>query len=111
MVIYQAGVSPTMTQYAGGSGAINTQNTVGSWFINTWIFNGASSASQTNNIAESTGNAGTAGAGGVTMGAVANGTLPANFTITECLIYNTAHNSTQRTTIKNYLATKYGLSI
>jgi len=112
MRLYQNLTTPTINMTAGADTNFSTSATIGSYFIVTTIFNGASSILQVNNLTELSGNASTNNAGGFTLGIFGNlVSAPANIQVAEVCLFNTAHGSTDRTSMKNYLASRYNISI
>jgi hypothetical protein len=85
--------------------------TVTAWNIQHTIGNGSSSVVARNLGADSTGNAGAAGATSLRMGA--DQLLSNYFTgsIGELLIYTRALTRTERETLVNYLATRWGITV
>ena len=88
----------------------------GNWLSNTYavlcsVFNGASSLTQVNQGAPSTGDPGAANAGGFTLGATGGATAFANIEVKEVIVYSGAHDATTRLQIINYLATIGGIAL
>ena len=102
-MIRQTGTTPTIGLYAGISTALNTDLILDTYSVIIGIFNGASSALQINNNAETTGNAGANNMGGVTVGSKGGATNYSNFQFKEVIVYNTAHDDITRTKVINYL--------
>jgi hypothetical protein len=105
----QTGSSPSVGVYAGSGGfgvgilALNTLSVVAI------VYNGTSSSITINNGSVNVGNAGTNNAGGFTLGAVQDGTQPANVGVQEIYLYNTGHTVIQQTEIVTFLRTKWGI--
>lgn len=108
MRLYQVGVSPSLSM---GAGPASNALAVDTYGIITNIWNGASSVIQINNLTEATANAGTTSPSGFKLGEFGGTSANSNIQVAEICIYNTAHDASQRTTIKNYLAAKYAISI
>lgn len=95
--------------YAGsyGHGAVLT---TGTYYVITVVFNGASTLFQVNDGAAGTTNAGGAGIGTVALniGSAGTGTY-ANVELVALYLHSTAHDEATRTSVINFLMTKYGL--
>lgn len=117
MDLYQHATSPNVTMYAGSNGPTLTiaDIDIGTYFVGTFIWNGASSLAQagnTNAPGGRTGNPGAGNAGGFTLTAVGGGTTQnASIQVAEILVYNTAHDTTQRTNVKNYLSSRWAITL
>lgn len=110
-MLRQNSSSPNMDAYAGSFSSLNANLTIPSNRILTTIFNGASSSFQVDNTAAVTGNFGVLNMSGFTLAARGDGVGSWGGPIWEVLLYAEAHNASQQNNVKNYLATKYGLSI
>jgi hypothetical protein len=89
----------------GGSGIYNNDHlSYATDILIEVIINGASSKTQVNNLTAHTGTLGTGTAVDLNIGA-----RDANFTIKEFILRNVADGTTDETSIKNYLNTKYTL--
>ena len=112
-VFFQDAITPEMKIYAGVLSPADANFIIGSFYIATIIFNGANSLLQHNNSTEWTGDASTINMGGFTLGARADGTTQfANIEVMEIIGYYTvAHTADERTTVKNYLSTKYNIAL
>jgi len=99
------------TSYAGLTLDCETPPAINSWTILGLVANGTSSRITINGLTIVTGNLGAANAGGFTLGAVANGTYPANIQVGEVLLYAAAHDENTRLRTTHYLASKWGITI
>lgn len=103
--ILQNGSTPQIQTFAGtltgvnGNLALNTYGSVAA------VFNGASSASQVDNTAAITGDAGAASMNGLTLGANASGAQPTNMQVKEVIVYSAAHDQATRDRVIAYLST------
>lgn len=112
LVIYQDTATPRINQYAGAVGGTNSNLAVNTWGVVCAVFNNASSLSRVNNTSDVTGTVGTNNAGGVVAGAdgpAGANNKHSNIILSELLVYSAAHNSTQRSTVVNYLMKRAGL--
>lgn len=111
LAMFQQSATPNRIGIRAPTAAFSlTTPSTGVLYVIGAVFNGASSILQLNNSLETkNGDAGTNAAGSFTLGT--NGGLGnyGNITVTEILIYNTAHNTAQQNAIINYLMTKYSL--
>ena len=108
--LVQFGSTPAMVLYAGSVAASNTNATVGAKCVIASVFNGASSSITVNTNAATTGDAGTASAGGFTLAANATPTGYANIQAYEVLVYNVAHDAATRANIIRALMNKHGVA-
>jgi hypothetical protein len=108
-IIYQNSTTPTIQQFAGGSGPTTTAGTIGNWIILAAVFNNASSSLLVNAGNESTGTSGTNSVSGLCMGANAGGINNfANIDIAEFVLYDQAQSlSVRRNLINNYFNMKW----
>lgn len=100
--LYQTGVSPALSIYAGTVMASTDVAAVGAWASAAVVFNGASSVLQVGSTVV-TGDAGLSNMGGFTLGANAIPTNWANVEVAEVLIYSTAHDAGEREATIAYL--------
>lgn len=108
---FQYASSPNLYMYAGGSFYPIT-GLIGSYFLATVIFNGASSKHQKNNVAEETGNASTRNMGGLLLGAYAGGAgYNGNPHIAEVIVMSGVATTDERNNIKTYVTNRYGISM
>lgn len=111
-VIYRFDGTNQVSLYAGGTDVTYSR---GSSWPSPFVcyvakFNGASSQIWENLTSKATGNPGSQGMSGITIGASGNNdTLLAQIDVAEVLVYNANINDTDRTTITNWLNTKYTL--
>lgn len=111
MAVYQSVSTPNIFMNAGAGVAQNANFAVGSRAVVNAVFNGAASSLKVNLNAETTGNAGTANAGGFTLGAQpAGGAGFANLQVYEALVYNTAHDAATRANVVRALMSKHGVA-
>lgn len=80
--------SPELILYSGAIGCSNSNCTVGAWHAVTCLFSGAASKMVVDATAETTGNVGTASAGGFTLGARSIGGFNANVAVKEVIVRN-----------------------
>ncbi len=108
VLVQQITGSPRVRGFAG-----SFLSTVSTWAtatpaIITSKFNGAASALRVNrNAAQADANAGSNAANGFTLGAVANGSFPANITVSEVLLYGQANGTSLQDRFIAYLARKW----
>lgn len=103
--------SPNVYMYAGAS-FTPIVGIVGSYFLATCIFNGASSKYQRNNFAEESGNAGASSMGGLTLGVYAGfGPYFGNPQIAEVIVMSSVATADERTKMKNYVSSRYGIAM
>lgn len=97
--------TPRIVLYAGSANAPeNDTFTLDTYAVTALVVNAASSVIQVNNGTPSTGNPGTNGAGGFTLGGNGSGTGNSNIQVKEVLIYAAAHDATTRDSVIKYLA-------
>lgn len=105
-----AGVTPQIEITAGATACNNGNAPVGVWVSGCFLFSGAASLTRINNTAEATGNAGTASATSLVLGADGGGFGDfGNVAFSEVLVYNAAHDPTTRAAIISYLMRRAGL--
>lgn len=102
--------SAALDLYAGGTVVSGQMATVGEYLVFEAIFNGASSIANKNGTG-TTGDAGTATPSGLTLCARADGFTPLTGDVAEVLIYNSGLSSGNRSTLRSYLGSKYGISV
>ncbi len=73
------------------------------------VYNGASSAIRVNGVQQATGNAGASNAGGITLGALANGTRGSNFECAELIVFSKSPAAGEIVAIEAYLKARYAL--
>jgi hypothetical protein len=104
-VVFQTGVSPSLSLFAGGPAAANAALAVGAWGSAAAVFNGASSVLQID-ATTATGNPSTGNPGGLTLGASFGGLGQwSNIEVAEEIVYSVAHDATQRAAVIAYLNT------
>ena len=110
--VSQQNATPELDLYAGGFAAGNTDAAISSYVIGTFQFNGASSLIQINSGTATTGNAGAANAGGITIfaGYLTGGTYGA-FQIKEVIAFSAAHTAAQRAIVQAYLSARHGIAL
>jgi hypothetical protein len=107
LVLYKTGSPNLLATYAGTANVNGSAITSGKTQVITDIANGASSTLRVNGSAV-TGNPGTQGVNGVTIGARNNTTQDwATVDIGEILLYSGALSAGDQTTIENYLTAKW----
>lgn len=77
----------------------------------TGVFNGASSSLRINRGTALTGDVGAANGGGLTLGAANDGTLNANITAQEVLVYSGAHDKATQDRVIAYLANRNRIAL
>lgn len=107
--LQQNAVTPNVRIYAGGSAVQNTNFTLSTWKIITVIFDGASSFIKVNQTADpgTTGNAGSANMGGVTIGARGDNSNPSCIAVKEMIIYGAAHDAATQTSLRLNMANRH----
>ena len=110
MLVQWTGSSPTMQMYAGAS-FTNSAAVFGTFGVATWAFNGTTSFFQIGAGEETMGNAGTQGAGGLTLGIGYDITSPGSFQVAELLVFSSAHAADRRRQMRQYLSQRYAVSI
>ncbi len=106
------GSTNQMGLYAGLGPTALVTVPIGSWFILSAIFNGATSTLQVNNLTISSGNVGTGIPHRVVTGGYAGGyNSNSNFSLAAIIVSNAANDTTIQTIHKNWLAFYGGLSI
>lgn len=111
MCYRQLTTTPRIELEAGGNGPATTSLAVNTFGIIDGLFNGASSAIRLNNGSKTTGNVGALNAGGVTIGAAGNLTIPANIGVAEMLVYNSGLSDGNATLVNRYLGSKYNITV
>lgn len=104
-VIQQKGVTPQLDFYSGGFGGANGNFAVNTYGVVAAVWNSPTSVLQVDATAAVTGNSGVSTMGGFTLAAGGNGGSLTNIQVKEVLIYDVAHDATQRGTVRDYLAT------
>jgi hypothetical protein len=84
---------------------------VNSWTILGLVVNGTDSLLTLKGLTVVAGNLGATNAGGFTLGAVADGSTPANLQVGEVLLYAAAHDGNARLRISRYLANQWGIAL
>lgn len=102
--IFDTTATPTIGLFSGAVGPTGNGAALNQWSSIAGIVNGAASVLNING-AESTGNSGASNANGFTLGALGNGTGPANIQVAEVILYNVAHDAATRASIIAYLNT------
>ena len=96
--LFQSGVSPSVSIYAGAAAAANATWLIGEYAALAVIFNGASSLIRVGNGAPTTGDPGAGNMGGFTVGARGAGDTYSNIQVKESILYSGAHS----TILQNY---------
>jgi hypothetical protein len=102
-ILRQQTTSPNLDLSAGALGPQNNELTLNEYGIVSGVANGANSLLQVGGGTPSTGNAGTNGYTGFTLGADFNNASPSNIQVKEVLIYGAAHDANQRAAVIAYL--------
>jgi hypothetical protein len=108
-LVYQQTSSPKIRAYSGSLSSENSDMPLDTFVILRVLFNGASSKLQVNNSTATTGNFGSNNMGRIILGSRVTGQY-SNIKIKEAIFRKVADNSTDETSIYNYLATKYGFA-
>jgi hypothetical protein len=104
--IFQTGVTPSISLYAGAAAAPNTDLTLDTYFAVAAVFNGASSVLQVGSGTPTTGNPGAGTAGGLVLGSAgAGGGQFGHCRVKEFMAFAAAHTAAQRALIIAYLNT------
>jgi hypothetical protein len=110
MLVYQKVATPTIRLYAGSPVAENINCTLGNWHIVRALFSGAASKLIVDATAPTTGDAGNAIAGGLTLGSRSGGASGFfNGYIKELILRNVADSTGNEALIYAYLKKKYSL--
>jgi len=104
--LYMSATTPDIKVYAGMGSSANSNMVVGTFAVARVLINGASSKIQINDTTSVTGNFGAADMNGFTIGASGGGSRYSNIEIKEAIIRKVADNSTDQSSIYNYLAKK-----
>lgn len=108
--ITQNGSTPDLKFTSGTISAANANLAVGSKGMITTIGNGANGFFQVNNTTALTGNYGSLGVQAIQLATDTNHAARfGNFQLYEFLMFNAAHNASQRALVQNYLAARHGL--
>lgn len=112
-MVYQAAAAATKGIISGGTAIGNIGVPRGTaeedFHIFQAVWNGAGSIVQYDDFTEVTGNPGANNAVGLSLFAQLNGNAAGNYDICEGIVYSDALNSATRTTVKNYLKSKFAL--
>jgi hypothetical protein len=99
-VMYQTGVTPSVSIFAGTAAAANTNATVGAFHILCAVFNGASSSLKVDATAKTTGGAGAGNMGGFTLGSYAGGTTAySRIDVKEGVVFSGAHDDATQSSV------------
>jgi len=107
-VMFQRGVTPNISLYAGAELGPNINMILNQWKIVRILFNGIASKLQINEIAAITGDAGAANMGGFTLGCPADA-LFGRFSNIEVKEIIGRSSAVGEAAIYSYLSTKYGI--
>lgn len=113
MRIYQSATTPGIKLQANSAPlAENANLAVGAYGIVTGIWSGAASSLQVNATTATTGDPGSNGAGGFTLGSQGDGLgTYSNIQVKEAILFAAAHDAGQRATVRNYLAARHGIAL
>ncbi len=112
--VSQTANSFSLSMYAGANTALENPNAIlGNYMIMFATFDGPNSKFVINNGAVVTGNCGSSGMGGLTLGSNANGTNNSSIDIVEVAVYNTALDplTNDGLKVRQYLDQKYLLNV
>lgn len=109
--ILQDTTSPNLSISAGTTAATNTGLAVNTYAIASVLFSGAASSFTINKKTPVTGNAGTTGMAGFTLGSDSGGNNAANIQVKEVILFSGAHDLTKQYAVVNYLSTIGGLGL
>lgn len=104
--LYQKTATPQLTIIADNSALTPLDTTdllIDTYGVVNVVVDGVNSSIQVNNNAAVTGSLGTNNMGGFTLGALGSPSFYSHIQVKEVIIYNVAHNATQRASIINYL--------
>ena len=105
------GLTPSLIINAGNTGASATGLATGVYGIVTTIFAPNSGYLQVNNFTAVTGNVGANSLNNLRLGARGDGTNFSNISFSEILIYSGVHSDLNKTSVKDYLTTRWGIII
>jgi hypothetical protein len=105
VIVQENAVSPGIKGFAGTLSAEDDGATLGSYHSMTMSINGASSFLIVDQNTATTWNSGANNAGGFTLGAAQNGTLPSNIQVAEVGAYNVAVSQSDALQLNSYLST------
>ena len=97
------------TVYAGAGGFNLSEGGIGTWLLYTNIMNGISSSLQLNDNTPATGNTGTGGPSGITIGGRKSGANVLPCIIKAVLLFDKVLSPSEITVIKSYLNEKYSI--
>lgn len=105
--LYFAGTTPTIAISAGTPTAGNTNHGLGVDRINTVVFNGAASSLQVDETTPTTGNAGAANMGGLTLGGAGNTSSFSNIQVQRLVVRNVADPLAMQIRVRQLLRQVY----
>ena len=113
MMIRQRVSSPNIyiTQDGTNFSDVNSDWTLDTYAVVSFVFNGASSGIQVNKGTTTAGDAGTGNGGGLTLGSKAPGGNYSNIQIKEAIVYSGAHDADTRIQVIDYLSDVGGLGL
>lgn len=98
--------TPQIIIHAGSNSSLNTNATLGSYHAIACVFNGASMSITIDATAATGGNCGAFNMGGITLGAIGDGSGGwSNIQVKEMIAYSAAHDATTIAQVNSYLAT------
>ncbi len=104
------GASPTLVMYAGTLNPIIGTVALGTYVVLSTVFSGASSMIRRNVDTKVTGNPGTIGGDGATIGARGSGSSTTAISVSSVLVYNRDLSASgEDSTVLNYLNNKWGV--
>jgi hypothetical protein len=110
MTLFQYNATPGLSMNGGSLGIVNVGGcTLGTYFVVTCVWNGASSSISINDGTKTTGNCGTTAPGGLILGAFGGLSSFGNIAVKQVLYYSAAHDATTQTSIISGLRTKWGI--
>ena len=110
-LLFMDGTTPNLTYYAGTTVGNDPDLTIGTYGIQTMVFNGASSEIRTNLETAVVSDAGASNSSGITIGEAFNNTGESNVEIAYIIIRSGADNTATQNLIINKLVTLTGITL
>lgn len=97
--------------YAGGAATVSGGTPDTAWHIFGMTWDGASSSLDVDGVTVASGDSGTQGLGGLTIGALYAGSIPFNGDFAEIAVYSDSKTSEEKTNWYNYASSRYNITI